>query len=688
MQQTEILKKVFNDFKKSGISKDVINQYIEYGCLTASNNYWQLNYPELIGDSISDYYTRRIYNNENYKYIKPKGQCSRLFRPLDLAIIAYINPNEYIIITEGEKKAIKAVQEGFNCVALSGVWAWKQKVDEDDNIEQISDVIPNIANLNLQNKSIYLCYDNDMWQNVQVKNALYQFSAYLMQEKKAKVRVITLPQCYPKLGLDDFLVKYGKSEFQKLMNNAELLSIKTIQNILSENKPEIIYPLEIFSEKLKEFFIDLQKRQDAPIEYLTSSFIAGASVLMDGKYAILVDKSKNWIDHPILWTAIVGNASQKKSPCLDLFKKIIDNYEKDLNENYEEQLKIYNKAMIDYKIDLKKYERNRLLKNPDFSIKQPLEPRQPQKGRLTTQSQTVEALSKAILKNSTSIKRGITSWNDELIVLLKSMGQYKRDNEADEAYYLQAWKRKAYSVLRQNQDTDYTIYPSHNLIGTIQPSVLKKTLFTNGMESTNGMLERWLFACSNMEETGIKYSDNNPLDMSIIKEIYDKLYKYNGDEKLYNFDFEAQAVFDNFCYEIVIAKKLPKIIDLMKNYLQKQTDYVVRFSLILHCIENPEISEISACTVQKAIKLSEYFIKCFEKMINSQVVTMPAESFALDYIKTRNLKSISPTQLYKSNTSKYKSKSDAQIVLENLSSKGFGRLTKSKNGGANFIVYL
>lgn len=240
MQQTEILKKVFDDFKKSGISKDVINQYIEYGCLTASNNYWQLNYPELIGDSISDYYTRRIYNNENYKYIKPKGQCSRLFRPLDLAIIAYINPNEYIIITEGEKKA--------------------------------------------------------------------------------KVRVITLPQCYPKLGLDDFLVKYGKSEFQKLMNNAELLSIKTIQNILSENKPEIIYPLEIFSEKLKEFFIDLQKRQDAPIEYLTSSFIAGASVLMDGKYAILVDKSKNWIDHPILWTAIVGNASQKKSPCLDYIK--------------------------------------------------------------------------------------------------------------------------------------------------------------------------------------------------------------------------------------------------------------------------------------------------------------------------------------------------------------------------------
>lgn len=684
MQKTDYFKKAIDDFKKSGISEDIINKYIKHGYLTANDNYWQLNYPELLDNSVSEYYTRRNYNFENAKYIKPKGECSRLFRPLDLSPAIYINPSDYIIITEGEKKAIKAVQEGFNCVALSGVWAWKQKADE----EITSDIIPNIANFNLQNKIIYLCYDNDLWQNQQVKNALYQFSAYLIHEKHAQVKVITLPQCYLKLGLDDFLIKYGKGEFQKLMNNAELLNIKTIQNILSNNTKTIIYPLEIFPPKLKEFFIDLQKQQDAPIEYLTNSFIAGASTLMDGKYAILVDKSKNWVDHPILWTAVVGNASQKKSPCLDLFKRIIDSYEADLNTKYEEQLKTYNQAMIDYKIDLKKYERNRLLKNPNLSIKQPIEPKQPQKGRLTTQSQTVEALSKAILKNSTSIKRGITSWNDELIVLLKSMGQYKHDNQADEAYYLQAWKRKAYSILRQNQDTDYTIYPSHNLIGTIQPSVLKKTLFANGLESTNGMVERWLFVCSDMEETGIKYIENTPLDMSLIQEIYDKLYLYNRDERLYYFDNEAQSVFDDFCKQIIIDKKSPKLIDLVKNYMQKQTDYVARFSLILHCIDNTENLEISAYTVQKAIKLSKYYIECFEKLISIQVATMPVESFALDYIKTRNLKSISPTQLYKSNTSKYKSKNEAQIILENLSAKGYGRLAKTKNGGANFIVYL
>lgn len=683
MQQTNYFKKVYDDFKKSGISEDVIHKYIEKGYLTTTQNYWQLYYPDLIDDKVSEYYTRRNYNNENAKYIKPKGECSRLFRPLDLSPVFYINPSDYIIITEGEKKAIKAVQEGFNCIALSGVWAWKQKADG----EITSDIIPDIANFNLQNKIFYLCYDNDLWQNQQVKNALYQFAGYLIQEKHALVKVITLPQCYPKLGLDDFLIKYGKSEFQKLMNNAELLTIQSIQHILSNNNSEIIYPLEIFPENIKHFFIDLQKRQDAPIEYLTSSFLGGISTIMDGKYAILVDKSKNWIDHPILWTAIVGNASQKKSPCLDLFKKIIDKYEEDLNKDYEEQLKAYNQAMIDYKIDLKKYERNRLLKNPDLSIKQPVEPKQPQKGRLTTQSQTVEALSKAILKNSISIKRGITSWNDELIVLLKSMGQYKRDNQADEAYYLQAWKRKAYSILRQNQDTDYTIYPSHNLIGTIQPSVLNKTLFANGLESTNGMVERWLFVCSDMEETGIKYSKNTPLNMSLIQEIYDKLYQYNGDEKLYSFNKEAQEVFDDFCRKIILEKKSSKHIDLLKNYMQKQTDYVARFSLVLHCIEYPQNLEISSCTVRKAIKLSDYFTKCFKRLLNKQIVSMPAETFALDYIKTRNLKSISPTQLYKSNTSKYKSKNEAQIILENLSSKCYGRLVKSKNGGTNFIVY-
>ncbi|MFR1646689.1 hypothetical protein [Faecalibacillus intestinalis] len=61
MQQSNYFKKVYDDFKKSGISEDVIHKYIEKGYLTTTQNYWQLYYPDLIDDKVSEYYTRRNY---------------------------------------------------------------------------------------------------------------------------------------------------------------------------------------------------------------------------------------------------------------------------------------------------------------------------------------------------------------------------------------------------------------------------------------------------------------------------------------------------------------------------------------------------------------------------------------------------------------------------------------------------
>lgn len=36
MQKTDYFKKTIDDFKKSGISEDIINKYIKHGYLTAS----------------------------------------------------------------------------------------------------------------------------------------------------------------------------------------------------------------------------------------------------------------------------------------------------------------------------------------------------------------------------------------------------------------------------------------------------------------------------------------------------------------------------------------------------------------------------------------------------------------------------------------------------------------------------
>lgn len=199
-----------SDWEKSGISTAVINDYINNGYIKVDTDGYYIYYPDLYKNCRTDYYNKRLrFPTKDCKYIKPKSYDSRAFKPLHLNPQCLINPKEYLIITEGEKKAIKAVQEGFNCIALSGVWAWKKTPDktldkgankkdeviiysDEDFLD--TDIIPDIANANFNGKEIYLCYDNDMWQKEQVKNALYLFSAYLISEKKAIVKIIELPK--------------------------------------------------------------------------------------------------------------------------------------------------------------------------------------------------------------------------------------------------------------------------------------------------------------------------------------------------------------------------------------------------------------------------------------------------------------------------------------------------------------
>lgn len=115
---------ILADFKKSGINKSTILDYVKEGYLSETDEYWQLNYPALYANYKTDYYNRRLKNPEygKGKYIKPADKPSQFFRPLHLPVSVLKDPTKPIIITEGDKKAIKAVQEGFSCVSLGGVW--------------------------------------------------------------------------------------------------------------------------------------------------------------------------------------------------------------------------------------------------------------------------------------------------------------------------------------------------------------------------------------------------------------------------------------------------------------------------------------------------------------------------------------------------------------------------------------
>lgn len=683
--------RILDDFVKSGISDKTILEYAKSGYLVGMPDGWKLYYPNFYENTVTDYYNWRRFDIKDgeSKYIKPSDMTSRLFRPLALSFETFADKNSYIIITEGEKKAIKATQEGFYCVAISGVYSWKRTPKEDEHQEKEdkylnADIIPDIANADFTEKTIYMCFDNDMLEKYQVKKALYSFSAYLMGEKKAIVKIIELPKDDEKLGLDDYLVKYGNEEFKKLMDNAQTLTLKLIQAELSGvNKNSILFPTNIFSNPIKELVADLSKRLDAPPEYIATTLLTTASMLMNYRFAINVNPSSNWVEYPILWCALVGNPSQKKTPCLKIGKGIIDEYDQLLQNEYEKKLEIYNNEYAEYKLSIDAYKT--ALKKGNVTGEPPQEPQKPLKPHLAVQNATVEALCYAIKANE-EVKRPVNIFPDELAHLLKGFNQYKNGGN-DTEYFLQCWDASRQTIIRQKGETDYTITVSHNILGSIQDKTIDETLFAKGIDSSNGMIERWLFCLTEYMETGDLPVLDKPYNISEFKKLCDKLFFTSEDEKVYHLSTPAQNRFREFCKSVAKIKRSNKLSNLAKNYLQKQTNYVARFALILHCLETPENMEIQDRTIKNAIVLSRYFFACFDKLTSKRMSANPLEDYALAYLRTKNRKTISATELRKSNISRYKTLEVAHITLENLANKGYGRLCKTGTRGNKFIFY-
>lgn len=676
----------YQDFIKSGISKSIIDDYISKGYLTGNSESWSLSYPDLSTNQKTSYATIRLKNPKDSKYIRPKDEASRLFKPYHLASTVLSDTREYIIITEGEKKAVKAVQEGFNCIALGGVWCWKTKPKTDSDIIQNpfdmymeEDIITDIKGIDFKNKVVILCFDSDIWYKEGVKLALYSFAGYLIKERGAIVKIAMLPNGKDK-GLDDFLLNQGKQAFQKILDNSTLIGLKDIQNALQDKKDlNLNFPIEVFNDSIKTQLKNLSAKMDAPIEYFASAFIGCLAILMNTKYSLVVDKSTNRTEHPVLWTAIVGGASNKKTPCINIFKNIISDIEM-------EEYNIYLKEVEEYKQNLEVYElakRKKCGKNSTIT-ENLMPPKMPLKRVLTVQDTTVEGLVK--LQQSNQYK-GIAILVDELASFFNGLGQYKKGGGNDFEYFLQAWKRQKYRHSRASQIEDVFITPSHNILGTIQPTVLNKTIFKDGVETTNGMIERWLFACTNYSETG-ELKDDIAFDKKVFVDIYTNIFKVKQ-EKCFTLSKEANELCKNFNKQIVIQKKSASITELMKSYLQKQTDYVLRLALILHCIDTPNKPEIEAETLKNAIKISRYFIDSF-KNVNCDSLdknSYALENKALNYLITKECREITPSKLHSSNRSLYRTNEIAKSVLENLARKGYGRLAKTNNNGRKFISY-
>ena len=132
-------------------------------------------YPDICGD-LTDYY--RVRYTEEVKgafgaarkkplrYSGPRDALPRFYFPIGVDWLALAkNPSEPIIITEGEKKAVKACKSGLPCISVPGVWAWRSK-------KKGIAAIPDFDLIEWAGRKVYLAFDSDLMTKPQVNAAL------------------------------------------------------------------------------------------------------------------------------------------------------------------------------------------------------------------------------------------------------------------------------------------------------------------------------------------------------------------------------------------------------------------------------------------------------------------------------------------------------------------------------------
>jgi len=201
------------DLRKSGLSDETIDKAGVYTVLPGEINKtmgWDAPISSLLALPYpgTDFTRYKLFpplerkDGHKQKYHQGKGSDICLYMPPGFDTEA-----DLIFLTEGEKKALKAMQEGLNCGGLGGIWNFAVK-DDGGNPQ----LIDSLNKINWLNKKVGLVPDPDFQTKPEVKHAVYRLGM-MLETRGADITVACLPEGQK---LDEYLCEHGLDEFNKL----------------------------------------------------------------------------------------------------------------------------------------------------------------------------------------------------------------------------------------------------------------------------------------------------------------------------------------------------------------------------------------------------------------------------------------------------------------------------------------
>lgn len=185
------------DLRKSGLEEEIILEARIYS-VTSQESKMLLNRSTEVGPGyVIPYPSKNGFSSVlNFKPDEPlsdaKGKAKKYVKPFNSKQQLYVakkvwavrnNVKVPLIFTEGEKKALKAVQEGFYAIALSGVYNWLSHGEPIEDFKQFC----------FKGREVFIAFDSDKYSNPQVLKAEERLAEYLTS-LGADVKIIDLKE--------------------------------------------------------------------------------------------------------------------------------------------------------------------------------------------------------------------------------------------------------------------------------------------------------------------------------------------------------------------------------------------------------------------------------------------------------------------------------------------------------------
>lgn len=382
---------------------------------------------------------------------------------------------------------------------------------------------------------------------------------------------------------------------------------------LRDDSPQRDFPIKALPPIIREMVIGIAETTGTDPAMAATSILSAISYCFTSRY-----RMQGKTDHsepPMIYSFIVAEPSERKSPVVKFIKKPFVDFELKYNQEHAEEF---------HKIEAMKkkllFEADKLEKEGSKDVDQiaKLKTQAEQIGdvgkrRITVEDITPESLIQLMGKN-----KSLLMISDEAGMLGNFTGRYSNNNIPNMDMILKAWSGESFFCDRATKESIQISNPCLSISLAGQP-YLWDSMISNPVFRNSGLLARF-FYCFPKSKVGTRRYDSKSID-PIVVDNYNRLIdilltrKFNAKptaEKFLKFDETAQQDFTDYYNNYIEKIQLTEFVNC-KDWGGKYHGQILRLCCIIHCVKCtiegkcPGDVLVDVNTLCNAIDIADYY---------------------------------------------------------------------------------